>query len=162
MRKVLLLIVMVAVCMLGGCESEQAYWNAETSQIVTVQEYEVLPPSDQLGFAEVTIRQINPETSKKITSGINAAKGGVEIVRPFIPEPYATLLALFAGAAATGWQTFKKRKIKDRLDGVELGAEITKATVNKVIRPLDVTWKSFKVEQELASANTNAIMPDKL
>ena len=148
--------------MLGGCESEQAYWNLETDQIVTVQEYEALPPAEQLEFTEVTVRQINPEISEKITAGINATEGGVETVRPFIPEPYAALLALLAGGVATGWQTFKKRKIKDRLDGVELGAEITKATVNKIVRPMDAVWKDFKSEQELASANTNAIMPDKL
>lgn len=160
MKSLLLLFVAaMMVCVLSGCESKEAFWNPVTGDVVTPEEHQLLPEAEQQKYDPVTVRQIKPDVAGKVDAGILATQGGVEIIRPFIPEPFATLAALILGGVGVGWQTFKKRQVKDRLDDVELGSEITKLSINKVIRPSVEVWKEFKKEQYAQAANTKAVLP---
>ena len=162
MKELRMVCVLVLVVMVFGCVTEKAYWDPETSTVISISDYEQLPTAEQEGYVEVEVETIKPEVIDRVDKTAAVVEGVVAVTRPVIPEPFATgIVALLVGLVGI-WQTVKKRKVLDTLDKVKLGAQITADSVDKVVRPATELYVKFASRQKAESANTDAIMPDKL
>jgi len=161
-----LLITVVSICLVGvclqGCVTEQGYYDRQTGAVYLQDEYEALPQAAQDRVEIVEVETISPEVSEGVDRGIATADTVVKVVRPFIPEPFATGAVALLGGLGSLWQTIKKKKMKDTLDKVSLGAKITADSVDAVVRPASEVWQEFKKRQLAESSNTPAIMPNLL
>ena len=157
--KVLLMVLLLAG---GGCLTEPAYWNQVDDVVVTPVEFKQLPPEEQVKYEPVEIQQIDPDVAIKVDAGITATQGAVQVIKPFIPEPFATGAVAILGGLASLWMTIKQVKTKNILDRVKLGAVITAQSIDTVVRPTAEMMNTFRERQKSKSANTNAIMPDEI
>ena len=86
----------------------------------------------------------------------------LQLVRPFIPEPFVTGAVALLGIISAVWLKIKEARVTDILSKVKLGAVITAGTVDALVKADPAMWAMFKKQQEKSSAGTGAIMPDKL
>ena len=103
-----------------------------------------------------------PAVVAQVEGGLEAASSTLQVVKPLIPEPFATGSIAIIGGLAALWQLISKRKTITVLDRVKLGAQITADSVDTIIKPSIEVWEKFKARQKSESSNTNAIMPDQL
>ena len=155
-----ILIAVVAMQIGGGCNKENMYWKPGTKEAITVTAHEALPEAEKADYVKVEAKFIKPEIVAKGDAALAATTATVEIVRPFLPEPIGTGLVAVLGGLAFIWERIKRKRIRDRLAGVELGGEITRDSVDALIRPSLALWKAFKKRQEDKADHTIAIMPD--
>jgi len=166
-RKVLLIGIVLMAVGLCGCQTEQAYQKPETQQIVSVEDYAVMTPEEQGGYRLITVESVKPEIIAKAETGLGAATGAYTVVKPLVPEPFATGGALFLTALSIVLGFLKNKKTQGVLDKVSLGAQITAKTIDNVVRPAVDVFNTFKEQQRVAEnwAKQNGksvIMPDDL
>jgi len=158
-----MLLILILVCFsLSGCVTKDGYQNEKTDQILSAEAFALLTPEQQADFITVKYKELNPAISKNIDTGLGAASGTVQVVKPFIPEPYATGIVSLLAIIGTTWGLIKNKKTTGILNNVKLGAQITAASVDSVIKPSVELYKVFAARQEKESKNTAAIMPDEL
>jgi hypothetical protein len=156
---VLVFLLAVLAAAMVGCENVTAYYDEDAQQIVTADQWQAMTPDEQAKYEPVEVQQIRPEVAAKVDAGLQTAETGLKIVKPFVPEPFASLGGLVLGGLIAVWQIVKAKKIRGQLDAVSLGATITAETVEKVVKPSAQLWEAFKREQEAKAANTKAAMP---
>lgn len=154
-----------------GCSEYDVYHNTETGETVTVEEYNAMPPAEQEHYDPAVIQGLDEDTEQTIGTGVGAVNSVVQVVRPFLPEPIGTLVgALFGvgGIASSIWQTVRKKRVKLKLSktqsvlqDVRTGAEITRTSIDEIVRNSEL-WNAFKESQKKGASNTTAIMPDRL
>jgi len=106
--------------------------------------------------------QLDPNFIANVDKGVGVGEVVGGVVVSILPRPWSAIGALVLGGLTTGWAAYKNAKTKRRLEYVELGARITADSVNKIITPSLDVWDNFKAAQKSGSANTLAIMPDKV
>lgn len=161
MKKLMLCLMLMLV--VGGCTN--AFWDPETDTIIGKTAYEALTPDEQAKYEGVQI--VDPDIAAKIDAGAAATQGVVTVMKPLIPEPFASgSLAVIAGLIGL-WGYVKNAKIKTKFDAVKLGALMTAESVETVIKPVAETWTAFKAAQkakELTAIESGktVIMPDRI
>jgi len=155
------IVAISAAITLQGCVTNKGYQDDETGEIFTMEEFAAMTPEQQAQKSPVLYKAINQAIAANIDTGVQATESVITVVKPFIPEPYATGTVALLGFLATLWQLVGKRKIVSLSDKIKLGAVITKESVDAVVRGTDI-WAAFKKSQDTAKKNTSAIMPDEL
>ena len=166
MKKLLFLSLSAALLSLTmfalvGCVTKAGYQDPTTGDVYSVEEYPSLSAEVKARVVEVEYSELKPTVLKTGDAIAGTATAGYEIVKPFIPEPFATGGALLIGLIVAGWQLLRKRQVVSTLARVKLGADITARTVDAVVKGTEL-WEKFKEEQTKSSSNTDAIMPDKV
>lgn len=159
---VLILLAVLLCLALGSCTTQDGYQNEKTGQILSTEEFGQLTSEQKIDFFAVKYKELNPVISGKIDTGLTTTGGVVQVIRPLIPEPYATGVVSVLAIAGTLWGIVKNKKTTGILNQVKLGAQITADSVDKVIKPSIELYEKFKERQKGQSENTDAIMPDKV
>lgn len=157
---------MVLICFaaaMSGCETVTVRMDPVSKEMISVDAWSKLALDEQTKYSdEVKVTGLSESTIAKLDQGVAATEAVVTVVKPFIPEPFASVIFLVVGGIAAGWQKYKRSKTNTILQQVALGATITAETVNNVVKPVAETWTAFKNAQKAAATNTKAIMPDKV
>ena len=161
MKTFLIIVIMLAVVFIAGCKTLNGWLDPETNTVLSEEEYIVLTPEEQEPYGPVVYEAVKADIAEGVTAGLQAAEETVIIYKPMIPEPFVSVALLALGFLTTTWQTISKRRVVLTANRIKLGAEITKKTVDTVVKGTEI-WKSFKDSQTASAENTNAIMPDAL
>ena len=154
-RWITLLIVLVMAAILGGCALFDGFQKPEGGPIVTPQEHAQLPPDEQPVYVPITYRAIKPKVVQQVDAGLAGAQTLMREAKPLVPTSVWTVAALALGLATTTWQTIKKQR-------VSLGSRITAKNVDRTLKKGSAERNDFLNLQAVDSANTKAIMPDKV
>jgi hypothetical protein len=155
-----LLCILILFC-IAGCSTQGGWYDEDTGVVLTEEEYATLTPAQRVSYEPIIYEQIKPSIEQPISAGLNTVNEGIKIVKPLIPEPFATGAVFLLGFLTTVWQLVSKKKIITRSDKITLGAKITGASVDAVVRGTEL-WKDFKKSQNEKKENTEATMPNEL
>lgn len=156
-RMLLIGLVFGVGLFVSGCQNYDVYFNPDSGDIASIAEYNQMEPEQQKNYFPGKASGISEKAITQADDVIESAKGVYQITSSWLPEPYKSLLFSLLYGGSVVWGGLKYRKIKDALTGIVLGAEITKQTINEIVRP---AISDFDDKLKEKASNSNAILPD--
>jgi len=143
LRVVIVLAVIFSVMIASaGCLSKTGYWKPGTDfdTIISEDDYAALPADQQAEMVQVTYRELDQKYVEGTETILDTGSGVYKVIKPVIPEPFATGGSILLGLATTLTALLARKKVVTQLvetaqgiqnviDGKEesLGTSLSKA-----------------------------------